>query len=490
MQNQKVHRAACCFIGLLTLHLGACGSAQVGQASNVQLVSAGQLWPSNTEPVTVIEHVNVVTMANPGEVLRDATVVITAGRIEAINGAVPKNARIIAGAGKWLMPGLTDMHVHVPTDTLMRPKQYATEPPNLFLDTQDLLLPYIANGVTQIVNLDAHAESFAQRNEVEKGAVLGPHIALAALINGGNARGRAAATPADGRQAVRDAKAEGYDFIKLYSGLDVATFEAIVDECGKQDVKTVGHIPDAFVGNLDQALIPHFDMVAHAEEFSKHSDAFTADDIARFVSLAKRSGVWVTPTLTAMDWIARQSHSLAEIKASSTLRYMHPLIQSKWIDANRYNKNATPAFTARLDAMVKFHVQLVAALNAAGVSIVAGTDAGTSGVVPGFSLHDELELLAGTGMTPEAVLRAATVLPAQWLGVSSDRGTIEIGKRADVILLEANPLVDVRATRQIAGVIVNGRWASRALLDAKMADLAARNTAQLDKFRWNAPSSK
>ena len=348
---------------------------------------------------------------------------------------------VIDGKGKWLIPGLADMHVHLPSDGSLRPAAYPTEAPTMMFDTQDIMTPYIANGVTQIMNLDAVAASVGQRNEIARGEVLGPHIALAAVINGGEgARGRVADTPADGRQAVRDIKAEGYDFVKVYSGLNTETYFAIIDEASLQGMKTLGHIPDAFQGQLDRAFVPGFSMSAHAEEFSKHSENFTDADATRFAKLAKENGTWVTPTLTVMRWIASETRSLDEMKASPYLQYAHPLLQSKWVVANRYHRNSSPELIAYFDNMVEFHRRLVKAFKAEGVPMLAGTDAMTSGVVGGFSLHEELELLVEAGLTPEEALDSATRLPAVWLGTDADRGTIEAGKRADLVLLDADPL--------------------------------------------------
>jgi imidazolonepropionase-like amidohydrolase len=444
--------------------------------------------PSADPTTTVIEHVAVVPMTPNGIVQRDATVVIEKGRIVALQGPIPKGAKRINGKGKWLIPGLTDMHVHLLSDGLPRPPKYPTEAPTLFFDTQDIMTPYIANGVTQIVNLDAVAASVGQRNDIARGKVLGPHMALAAVINGGKGRGRVANTPSDGRQAVRSIKAEGYDFVKVYSDLNTETFLAIVDEANQQRMKVLGHIPEAFEGRLESAFVPGFSMVAHAEEFSKHSADFTDEDAVRFAKLAKKNGTWVSPTLVVMRWIASETRSLDEMKSSPHLQYVHPMLQSKWIVANRYNKNSSPKLIAYFDKMVEFHRRLVRALKAEGVPMVAGSDAMTSGVVGGFSLHEELELLVGAGLTNEEALVSATRLPAMWMGIDGDRGTVEAGKRADLVLLDADPLADVANTRKITGVFLSGKWISRATLDAMMADLAKRNSAARDQFDFNALS--
>jgi hypothetical protein len=335
--------------------------------------------------------------------------------------------KLIRLTDSTVMPGLMDMHVHLPNDDQLPVETSRGDPPRVDFGTQDIMTPYIANGVTQVFNLDSVAASVGQRNEIARGDVLGPHIALAAVINGGEgARGRVADTPSDGRQAVRDIKGEGYDFVKVYSGLDVETYLAIVDEANLQGMKTLGHIPDAFQGQLDRAFVPGFSMSAHAEEFSKHSESFSDADAKRFAQLAKQNGTWVTPTLTVMRWIASETRSLDEMKASPYLQYAHPLLQSKWVVANRYHRNSSPELIAYFDKMVEFHRRFVRALKDAGVPILAGTDAMTSGVIGGFSLHEELELLVEAGLTPEEALTSATRLPAEWLGVDGEIGRAHV----------------------------------------------------------------
>lgn len=447
------------------------------------LLSQGMHAQSTPTRYVVIKDVTLIPMTVPNIVVEHATVVIANSRIESVNGAVPKRAVTIDGRGKWLVPGLIDMHVHTVTDFTVGTRTPA-EAPAITFDTQDIMTPYIANGVTTIFNLNANMESFSQRKEIEQGRVIGPRMPLAALINGGKGAGRIANTPEDGRQAVRDAKAEGYEFIKLYSQLNIETFTAIVDEAHRLGLRTVGHIPDAFQGKLEQAFVPHFGMVAHAEEFSKQAKDFSDAEARRFASLAKANGTWLSPTLITMVQIDDQAHTLDHLKASPTLRYVHPLLQSKWLTANSYNKNTNAERMAYFDKLLQFHIRLVRAFREAGVPMVAGTDAGVSGVVGGFSLHDELELLQQAGLSPEEVLYSATRLSSIWLGMDTQTGTIEAGKVADLVLLDANPLIDIKNTRKISGVFVGGRWLAAAQLNARLADLAKRNTAARAYFDW------
>ena len=440
------------------------------------------------EEVYAIINVSIIPMTLENKIIENATVVIKDKKILSINGSIPDEAKIIDGKGKWLIPGLIDMHVHNLADANFS-SNYPTKGATFFIDTQDFMLLYVANGVTTVFELSGRPAHFGQRNEIINGEVIGPRIALALLIDGGDASGVIANTPSDGRQTVRIAKAEGYDFIKVYSGLNIETYKAIVDEAGKLGMKVVGHIPNAFKGKTAEAFVPNFDMVAHAEEFSKQTDDFSDEQAKRFAQLAKENGTWLSPTLITIVKIAQQVRSLDTIRNLSYLKYVHPLIQSKWLTANNYHSDSSRERIAYFEKLIDFHVKLVKAFKEADVPMVAGTDAGTSGVVWGFSLQDEIELLVKAGLTTEEALASATRLPATWLGIEDKIGTVEVGKYADLILLDANPLDNISNTRKIAGVFVNGQWVSREKIDTMLSDLANRNDADKDKYDWKKRKS-
>jgi hypothetical protein len=433
--------------------------------------------------IYAIKNVNIIPMTTKDKTIENATVVIKDKKILSINKPIPNKAKIIDGGGKWLIPGLVDMHVHNLADVNLS-SNYPTKGATFFIDTQDFMLLYVANGVTTVFELSGRAEHFGQRNEIINGKVIGPRMALALLIDGGDASGVVANTPSDGRQTVRIAKAEGYDFIKVYSRLNIETYKAIVDEANKQGMKVVGHIPNAFKGRTEEAFVPNFDMVAHAEEFSKQTDDYSDEQAKRFAQIAKKNGTWLSPTLITIVKIAEQVRSLDAIRNLPSLKYVHPLVQSKWLIANNYHNDSSPERIAYFDKLIDFHVRLVKAFKEAGVPMVAGTDAGTSGVVWGFSLHDEIELLVKAGLTSEEALMSATRLPATWLGIEDKIGTVEVGKYADLVLLDANPLDNISNTRKISGVFVNGQWVNRKKIDAMLSDLARRNTADKDKYDW------
>ncbi|MCH3882039.1 MULTISPECIES: amidohydrolase family protein [Tenacibaculum] len=435
----------------------------------------------------VIKNVNIIPMTIENNLIENATVVIKNKKILSINETIPNNAKIIDGTGKWLIPGLVDMHVHTNADLNFR-ENAPTQGATFFMDTQDVMTTYIANGVTTIFELEGRVEHFGQRNEIAKGKVIGPRMAIAALINGGNPNnsGRIVNTASDARQVVRSIKAEGYNFVKVYSKLNIESFETIIDESKKQGLKVVGHIPDAFKGQTEKAFVPNFGLVAHAEEFSKQirNQTKTKKDAQYFAQLSKENDTWLIPNLIAIVKIRDQVQSLDSIRLMETLKYVHPLLQDKWLTSNNYNKHSSSEFIDYLDSLITFHKGMVVAFKEAGVPMVAGTDAGVSGIVTGFSLHDELELLVDAGLTNEEALFSATRLPAEWLEIENNIGTIEINKYADLILLDANPLEDIKNTRTINGVFVNGTWLDKEQIEKMLSNLEKWNLSNKEKYKW------
>jgi imidazolonepropionase-like amidohydrolase len=423
-----------------------------------------------------IEHVTVLSMSGKGaQEVPNATVLIHDGRITAVMSApvqfgVPRGAKRVDGAGKWLMPGLTDMHVHTSNDRMGRLYLHDPNIRDGTLRTQDLFTPYIVNGVLQILDLQSMSETVGQRVEIESGQVLGPRMLLAAMIDGSPpfwpvGMTRVAATAEDGRQAVRDVAAEGYDFVKVYSRLNLETFTAIVDEARRLNMRVVGHIPGRGEGLTEKFFQPGYDLVAHAEEFAQQTDPPDEQAIPRYVEMSRRNGTWLIATLTLDERILEETAHPETLRSRPEIRVLPGLMRAAWIEHNPYVARASPGFIQSLQRIIEFNQKLVRAFVAAGIPVLAGTDSTVPGVVPGFALHDELELLAKAGMSNWQVLESTTRLACEWLGVDQDRGTIEPGKRADLLLLDADPLADVANTRKIAAVIIGGRYLARSELD-------------------------
>ena len=439
-------------------------------------------WASLAATPLVIEHVTVLPMTtrDPGE-QHNATVVIQNDRIVSITtgdsrgpARIPKNAKRIDGAGKWLMPGLTDMHVHTPNDRMAR---LFLQDPGIrdgSMQPQDIFTLYIVNGVLQILDLQSMAETVGQRIDIESGRLIGPHMALAAMIDGAPPQWpvgmtRVATTPEDGRQTVRDIAAEGYDFVKVYSKLDLETFTAIVDEARRLNMRVVGHIPGRNKGMTAKFFQPGYDLVAHAEELAQQTEPPAPDAIPGYVAMAKNNGTWLIATLTVDDRILEELTHPERMRARPEVRLLPAILRNAWIEHNPYAARSSPGFIESLHRIIGFNQQLVRAFVAAGIPVLTGTDSIVPGVVPGFALHDELEALVAAGMSNQQVLESTTRLASQWLRVDADRGTLEPGKSADLLLLDADPLADVANTRKISAVILRGRYLSRAALDRMLA---------------------
>jgi hypothetical protein len=323
------------------------------------------------------------------------------------------------------------------------------------------------------------SESIGQRSQIESGRVLGPHLALGAMIDGDPpdwpiGMTRVAASAEDGRQAVRDAKAEGYDFIKVYNRLTLPTFQAVVDEARRLGMPVAGHLIARGKGVTSELFVPGFTLVAHLQEYGQQVSELSDLDLVRFAADTRRHDTAVVTTLEADQRIA---HLFADPGALNDWRnreYVHPLMVGFWLDDNPILRDRSPERVARLGREALDRARTWRALRAAGVTMLVGTDSPLPGQSAGFAVHDELAALVAAGLSPDQALRAATVEPARWLGVLDDRGTVEVGKRADLLLLGDDPLTDIRNTRQITAVIAGGRFLARAELDAMLERVAAR----------------
>ena len=426
----------------------------------------------------VITDVTVLPMTRGSSVLRNRSVLVTGGRIARIAQASvfkgPAGVAVIDGRGKYLMPGLADMHIHMENDEILA-KIYPGKAPVGVFKTADLSLPYVANGVLQLFNLSASPAAMAQRDEIESGRVVGPHMALAVMIDGNpplQPMANVAMTPEAGRKLVKDAATGGFEAIKTYTNLDLATFNAVVDEARTKHLKVLGHLPLREKDRTAELLQPGFGMVAHAEEYAYQTPKVDTEAIPRFTSLAKRTGTWLITTVKLNERIVEQTETIDSLKSRPEMRYVNPFTYQSWTQQNSYAASADKL--PKRKSVVAFNAKLVASFHGAGVPMVVGTDSMVSGIVPGFALHDELEALAKLGLPNGSILAAATRAPAEYLGVIKDRGTVEVGKRADLLLLEADPLSDVANTRKIAAVILSGKVYPRSELDREMAALARR----------------
>jgi len=439
--------------------------------------------PPLDDGITAFVHADVVPM-DAERVLRDQTVVVANGAIVALGPsdavAVPAGARRIDARGHFLMPALCDMHVHLVGEAwnLMLPPDARRSADGL--PQADFLFPYLAQGVTTVQALSATPEELVLRDRIARGELLGPRLVLAPMIDGpGKAWPPPLATwvanPEEARAAVRRAKQDGYDALKAYSFLSLESYDALVAEAAAVGLDVIGHVPME-VG-VDHLVASGQTMIAHSEELAKHArgDYSTAAIEALAAKLAA-NGVWIVPTLVTTSTLLELFADAEEVLARpEAVYYRDPLQQGIWEFATRNLYLPIPAASrAKLARDYWEHQRpLTRAFHAMGGRLLAGSDTILPGLVPGFALHRELRELVDAGLTPYEALRTATVLPFDYLGESDAAGTVAVGQRGDLLLVEANPLADVAAASRIAGVLVRGRWFDADEIAATLRRIAA-----------------
>ena len=406
-----------------------------------------------------IMHVAVIDTSG-GRLKPDMTVVIDGGRITAIGKSrtvmIPKRALLVNAAGKFLIPGLWDMHVHVDDDDF---------------DKTAYLRLFIVNGVTGIRIMNGTPQHHLWRQEIESGALLGPRMVIASrIIDGPNSFVSGAVkvnNEEEARAAVRKAKQEGADFVKVHDTLPRGSYFAVIDEARRLDLPVEGHVPAAITAkeasNAGQKSIEHFTGLTEAE-----TDAAKADAL---IAVFKKNDTWNCPTI-----IMRNNYAVLDDRSLANdprLRYVKPSWRNSWLSmTNGSGSVPETEWTGRRETVRREKV-LVGRFQKAGVGILAGTDDINPYVVPGFSLHDELVLLVESGLTPMQALQAATLNPAKFFNQLDSLGTVEKGKFADLVLLNANPLEDIRNTTKISAVVVKGRFLDRQELDRTLAEIEA-----------------
>ena len=418
--------------------------------------------------------VNVVPMDRE-RVLEGHTVVIRDGRIASVapdDSQVPEGAQRIDGEGRWLMPGLAEMHGHVPG-------------PDDPAYAEDMLFLYVSNGVTTVRNMAGHAYHLELRERIESGDLMGPTLFAASPW----LTPETAGTPEAAAQAVRDYHAQGFDLLKLGT-IDAVSYAAMADTAHEVGMPFGGHIPAevGLVGALDarQTSIDHYDRYV---EFLVPEDADTGGTDPGFfgsgwVHLADRgripeaiertlaAGTWNVPTLSLVEHLASDTPA-EDMIAWPEMRYMPRRVRDGWVQAKQRFQAREDFQPDAAQALVELRQELTRALHAAGAPIALGSDAPQFFNVPGFSIHHELRMMVAAGLTPYEVLATGTREPARYFGTPDAFGTVEEGRRADLILLEANPLEDVANVQRRVGVMVHGQWLPEEEIRARLERIAA-----------------
>jgi imidazolonepropionase-like amidohydrolase len=397
----------------------------------------------------------------------------------------------VEGQGRYLMPGLVDMHLHL-VPGVGQPEDPAGQ----------VLALLLANGVTSARALGGPKDTaLTVRDRVARGEVLGPTLRVA----GPSLHGKSVRGPEQVRQRVREYKAAGYDLLKTHGGLGRETYDVMMAEARAQGLRVSGHVtPDV---GLFHALesgqqIEHLD--GYLNELLPENDAARAEvgqvelgeplermDPARIPALAeatKKAGVWSSPTLALFETVT-SPEGVESLSARPELRYAPQAAVKTWTQMVAGDPQMAGVPTERKHRFAELRRQVAHALYTSGAKLLVGSDSPQLFMVAGFAVHREMEALTAAGIPPYGVLEAATRNPAEYLGEADTWGTVAEGRRADLLLLDANPLEDVKHTRAIAGVMVRGHWLPRSELDAMLERTAvAANTPPVKKSMATASS--
>jgi len=431
---------------------------------------------AGAQEVTVFRNVTVVPMDSE-RVLEAQTVVVRGERIESVGAAsgaqIPAGARVIDGSGRYLVPGLAEMHAHVPTGNDSR-------------YVEEVLFLYVANGVTTARGMLGAPEHITLRERLSKHEVLGPRL----YTSGPSLNDQSVGSPDEAARIVREQARAGYDFVKVHPGPTRAEYDAAAQAAAASGIELAGHVP-ADVGvqraiEAKQATIDHLDgyveALVPAERraqggFFGLNLAGDADRsrIPALVSATVAAGVWNVPTQTLIEHWPAPSPTVDELLARPEMAYVSPQTRMGWANAKRQMMGAPGYDGDAVLALVTLRREIVKALHDAGAGLLLGSDAPQVFNVPGFSLHRELTAIVASGLAPFEALRSGTANPAVFFDAADEFGTIRAGLAADLVLVARNPLADVAALTRPEGVMVRGRWLDRAELDRGLAEIAARH---------------
>lgn len=417
--------------------------------------------PAGTYAVT---NVNVLPM-DSDRVLRDHVVVVEDGRIiataPAAEAQIPADATVVDGAGGFLLPGLAEMHGHIPSGNADR--QYV----------EDVLFLFLANGITTVRGMQGGAGQLELARQVVDGTVAGPTLYLAGpAFSGGSID-----SPEQAVQRVLQQKEEGWHLLKVLPGLARDEYDAMARTANAVNIRFGGHVP-ADVG-LIHAIEMNQDSFDHLDGYIEHlqgDQGIVRDaDLNEIVRRTREAGAGVVPTMALWE-VLMGALSAAEVEAYDELRYMPPDIRNQWLNSHRNRMSNADLDQERAHRIIANRQRVLGALNQGGVSILMGTDAPQQFSVPGFSLRREIDRMKDAGMTPYQILRSGTFNIGVYFRNEDAFGRIAPGMRADFILVRENPLEDAARVNDPLGVMAQGRWYPRELIDSRLNRIAERSS--------------
>ena len=415
---------------------------------------------AQTAKAVAFTDVTVVPM-DSNRLLARQTVVVTGDRITAVGATaatpVPEGATRIDGRGKYLMPGLAEMHGHIPPPTA----------PREFVD--NVLFLYVASGVTTVRGMQGAPGQLELRDAAKRGEIVAPTLYLAGpQFSGGSVK-----SVEDAIARVRQQKSEGWDLLKVQEGLSPPVYEAMAKTAREVGIRFGGHVPDEVgvrrVLESGQDTIDHIDN--YAEELEGMTKPVDEQALDQYVAQTKKAGAWVVPTMLVWETL-RGPVTLESRTSLPELRYL-PAAQVEQWTKQLESRLKNPQFDAAQAKMyIANRVRVLKALHAGGVGILLGSDAPQQFNVPGFSLHREIRSMAEAGMSPYDIVKSGTANVGAYFKNVDAFGTVATGQRADLILVDADPLQDLANITKRSGVMVRGRWLPSSEIDSRLAQIA------------------
>ncbi|MDH5603355.1 MAG: amidohydrolase family protein [Cyclobacteriaceae bacterium] len=424
----------------------------------------------------VIQNVNVISMEND-QVLAGQSVHIEGEKIAGIypaeNFHIPEGTTVIDGTGKYLMPGLSEMHAHIPV-----PKEDSTL-------VEETLFLYLSNGVTTIRGMLGDPFHLWLKDQVNNKGMLGPRI----FTSGPSFSGNTVKTPGEAIARVLEQKEAGYDFLKLHPGIKREVFDALDSTAKAVDMEFSGHVSidvgiqralEAGYGTIDhldgyvEGLVP---VGAGVEPGDNGFFGFNFTDkvdeslIQGLVLSTINQGVWVVPTQSLLvRWTGPEDpESLGD---QPEMKYMDKEVIGRWVQTKKDFQAAEGYDKEKAERFIAVRGKILKALSEAGAGLLLGSDAPQVFNVPGFSIQHELGAMAETGISNYEILKSGTVNPALYFGLEKDFGLVKKGYYADMILLEADPLANLANVREQAGVFVRGKWLTREYIESRLGEIA------------------
>jgi imidazolonepropionase-like amidohydrolase len=438
-------------------------------------LSQAQQLISSAGKELVFTHVNVIPMDRE-RILQDQAVVVKGGKIVSVTDAskakYAKDATVIEARGKYLIPGLAEMHAHVPPIDDIEPMK-------------EVLLLFAVNGITTIRGMLGHPRHLELRSKVQSGEILGPRF----YTTGPSFSGQSVKTAEQASEMVRKQKEAGYDYLKLHPGLTKETFGAMEKTAKEVGIPFVGHV--SFDVGIWRAIEAGYSSIDHLDGFIEgmvpgieNMDAqqtglfgmFVADkadqtQIPKLMKGLKDKNIWVVPTQALAErWFApvdpQQLYNAPEMK------YMSTETSNNWLTSKK-NLHANPQYDkAKMERFIQLRRQLIAQCQKNGVGLLLGCDAPQVFNVPGFSTHHELTYMVASGLTPYQALQTGTVNVARYLKKENETGVIRAGAVSDLVLLNGNPLTDIKQTANMEGVMIGTQYMNRAYIDVTLQKLA------------------